>query len=292
MGDVVIIGTCRELRYLTAMWADRRYSIGFVPTMGFLHEGHGSLIRRSVAENDRTLVSVFVNPTQFAPGEDLESYPRDLARDIAYCDSLDANAVFHPEASELYPPDFATTVSVPSLSAPLCGRDRPTHFQGVCVVVLKLLNLVKPNRAYFGLKDAQQYFVLSRMARDLDLDCELVPCPTVREPDGLALSSRNGYLSPEERAAAPTIHKALVRGRELMDEGAPDDQVLAAIREECAKEPLLSLDYVEIVDSATMAPREHPGGEVLVAIAARIGKTRLIDNFIHPASDEQCSFPF
>jgi pantoate--beta-alanine ligase len=286
-----IVRSAEGMLALSARWAAEGKSVGFVPTMGFLHEGHASLIRRAVGENDRALVSVFVNPTQFAPNEDLAAYPRDFAKDSALCESLGAHAVFHPEPREIYPPGFATVVQVPALSAPLCGRDRPTHFQGVCTVVLKLFNLTGPTRAYFGLKDAQQFFVLARMARDLDLRVRLVPCATVREPDGLALSSRNSYLSPEERRAAPVLHRALGLGRSLLESGkASDEGVLAAIRGECAKEPLVALDYVEMVDTLTLRPRAGgQGGEVLVALAARLGRTRLIDNFIHPPRDEKCS---
>ncbi|MDR2461572.1 MAG: pantoate--beta-alanine ligase [Deltaproteobacteria bacterium] len=256
-------------------------TLGFVPTMGYLHEGHGSLIERAVQENDRAVVSVFVNPTQFAPGEDLSSYPRDLEKDLAFCQSLGATAVFHPEPNEMYGPNFAAIVEVPSLTVNLCARARPSHFKGVCTVVAKLFNIVAPTRAYFGLKDAQQFFILRRMVLDLNFPIELVGCPTVREADGLAMSSRNSYLSLTERKAAPILHKALEEGRALILAGekkrAP---IIDKIQRVLATEPLVSLEYVELVETLGLRQTDEITGEVLCALAARIGTTRLIDNFI------------
>jgi pantoate--beta-alanine ligase len=258
--------------------------VGAVPTMGYLHKGHASLIKRSVEECDRTVVSIFVNPTQFGPEEDLASYPRDLERDLDLCRSLGVSAVFCPEPSVMYPDGFATTVEVPLLSEGLCGRFRPRHFAGVCAVVLKLFHIIEPDRAYFGLKDAQQFLILSRMALDLNLDVALVPCPVIREPDGLALSSRNSYLSPRERRAATILSRALVQARMLLDLGERSAvKVLSKVETVVASEPLATLDYAEAVDTKSLRPVERIEGETLIALAVRLGRTRLIDNiFYHP----------
>ncbi|MDR2456678.1 MAG: pantoate--beta-alanine ligase [Deltaproteobacteria bacterium] len=258
--------------------------VGAVPTMGCLHKGHASLIKRSVEECDRTVVSVFVNPTQFGPGEDLASYPRDLGRDLDLCRTLGVSAVFCPEPSVMYPEGFATKVEVPLLSEGLCGRFRPNHFAGVCAVVLKLFHIIEPHRAYFGLKDAQQFLILSRLVLDLNLDVSLVPCPIVREPDGLALSSRNSYLSPREREAATVLSRALVQARMMLDLGERSaERVLSKIETVVASEPLATLDYAEAVDTRDLRPVERIEGETLIALAVRLGRTRLIDNiFYHP----------
>jgi pantoate--beta-alanine ligase len=269
------------LKALVRAWRLDGLSIGLVPTMGYLHEGHASLIRRSVEENDRTVVSIFVNPTQFGPSEDFESYPRDFAKDEALCRSLDASVIFHPELSSMYPPTFATKVEVPSLSEGLCGRSRPAHFGGVCAVVLKLFNLSSPDRAYFGLKDAQQYFILSRMVEDLNLDVTLVPCPIVRDEDGVALSSRNSYLSKREREAATVLSRALFLARGLLLNGERDAKAVTALAANAvASEPLAELEYAELVDVRTLKPVDRVEGEILLALAARFGKTRLIDNIV------------
>jgi pantoate--beta-alanine ligase len=280
-----IVKTVAAMRSLARRW--RSHASGLVPTMGGLHEGHASLVRRCVAENEWTTVSLFVNPIQFAPGEDFEAYPRNLERDAALCRSLGADALFCPEPAEMYPPGFASAVEAPALAQSLCGRSRPTHFQGVCTVVVKLLNIVEPRRAYFGLKDAQQFFILTRLAADLNIDVETVACPIVRESDGLALSSRNAYLSVEERRAAPVLGRALAAARARLEAGerrtAP---TIAAIAEIVAAEKLARLDYAEAVAIPDLRPVETVEGPVLLALAAYLGRTRLIDNLIFdPGAD-------
>ncbi|WP_165246845.1 pantoate--beta-alanine ligase [Adlercreutzia sp. ZJ141] len=275
-----IITTISEMRAQVRAWRSAGECVGLVPTMGYLHEGHKSLIERSVADNDRTVVSVFVNPTQFGPNEDLESYPRDLDRDVALVAHAGADVVFHPEPEEMYFPDRSTTVHVEGLGNELCGKSRPIHFDGVCLVVSKLLNITTPVRAYFGQKDAQQLLIVRRMVRDLSIGTDIVGCPIVREADGLAKSSRNTYLSPAERAAAVVLSRSLACGRAVVESGERSaEAVRAAIRAELATEPLAEPEYVEVVDTNTVSPVDVIAGEVLVAIAVRIGTTRLIDNF-------------
>ncbi len=275
-----IIKTISEVRRITAAWKQEGLSIGFVPTMGYLHEGHQSLIERAASENDRVVASVFVNPLQFGPTEDFSSYPRDLERDMAVCSSAGAHMIFHPEAGEMYFPDFCTYVDMDSLTEGLCGKSRPGHFRGVCTVVLKLFNIVGADRAYFGEKDAQQLAVIKRMVRDLSMAVEIVGCPIIREKDGLAKSSRNTYLSPTEREAALILKKSLDAGRMLANEGERNaKRIVDAIRENLLTEPLARLDYVELVDALTMEKVEAVDRQVLVAVAAYVGKTRLIDNF-------------
>lgn len=281
MWNVKIVKTVEEVRSQVKEWRQEGLSVGLVPTMGYLHEGHKSLIDCAVAENDRVVVSVFVNPMQFGPSEDLESYPRDMDRDSAVCEKAGADLIFHPEPSEMYHDDFSSFVDMNTLTGGLCGKTRPTHFRGVCTVVSKLFHIVTPDRAYFGQKDAQQLAVIRHMVSDLNFGLEVVGCPIIREEDGLAKSSRNTYLNQEERKAALVLSRSLKLGRELVQSGERDaGVVLAAIREEIAKEPLARLDYAEAVDWNTLNPVESMDGEVLVAIAVYIGKTRLIDNFI------------
>lgn len=277
-----LIETIAQARERVRAWRREGLSIGLVPTMGYLHEGHQSLIERAARENDRVVVSVFVNPTQFGPGEDLESYPRDLDHDCATCAKAGAHLVFHPAPEEMYCPDRSTTVHVAGVSEELCGKSRPVHFDGVCLVVAKLFNIVTPDRAYFGEKDAQQLLVVRRMARDLSFGVDVVGCPIVREDDGLAKSSRNTYLAPEERTAATVLSRALAEGRVLAQAGersaeAVREAVLAALSEE----PLARVEYVEIVDANAAQPTAVIDGPVLCALAARIGSTRLIDNFFY-----------
>ncbi len=275
-----IIKTISEVRRITAAWKQEGLSIGFVPTMGYLHEGHQSLIERAASENDRVVASVFVNPLQFGPTEDFSSYPRDLERDMAVCGSAGAHMIFHPEADEMYFSDFCTYVDMDSLTEGLCGKSRPGHFRGVCTVVLKLFNIVGADRAYFGEKDAQQLAVIRRMVRDLSMGVEIVGCPIIREKDGLAKSSRNTYLSPTEREAALILKKSLDAGRKLANEGERNaKRIVDTIREYLLTEPLARLDYVELVDALTMEKVEAVDRQVLVAVAAYVGKTRLIDNF-------------
>ena len=263
------------------IWKKEGLSVGLVPTMGYLHEGHKSLIERAVKENDRVVVSVFVNPIQFGPTEDLESYPRDLKADCRLCEDAGADLLFNPEAEGMYPPDFSTYVDMSRVSEELCGKSRPVHFRGVCTVVSKLFNIVTPDRAYFGEKDAQQLAVIRRMVRDLNMNLQIVGCPIIREADGLAKSSRNTYLSPEERRAALVLSRAVQTGKSMIQDGEKDgDKILAVMKEIIRQEPLAKIDYVEMVKWDTIEVHHKVDGPVLVAMAVYIGKTRLIDNFI------------
>lgn len=274
------VKTIKEIREQIKEWKKQGLSIGLVPTMGYLHEGHKSLIDKAVSQNDRVVVSVFVNPIQFGPNEDLNSYPRDIEHDKKLCEEAGASLVFNPEPCEMYFEDRCTHVDVDGLTKGLCGAKRPGHFRGVCTVVSKLFNIVTPDRAYFGEKDAQQLAVIRRMVRDLSFGIEIVGCPIVREADGLAKSSRNTYLSKEERQAALVLSRSLRKTEELFKAGENDVKVVKkAIRDEIAKEPLAEADYVEIVDSTSLKAVETADSSVLTAIAVFIGKTRLIDNF-------------
>jgi pantoate--beta-alanine ligase len=255
--------------------------VGFVPTMGYLHEGHLSLVRRARAECHHVVVSIFVNPTQFGPGEDYQRYPRDEARDLAMLEAEGVDVAFLPSADEMYPPGFCTWVEVQGpLTERLEGASRPGHFRGVATVVLKLFNLVQPHRAYFGEKDAQQLRVIRRMVADLNLPVEIVPCPTVREPDGLAMSSRNVYLSPEERQQALALSRALELARRLVrEEGLRDAAELRQRLESFLRcSPGVELDYVSVAHPETLAELERIEGPALVLLAARVGPARLIDN--------------
>ena len=276
-----IVKTIAEVRAQVKAWKMEGLSVGLVPTMGFLHEGHKSLIERAVKENDRVVVSDFVNPTQFGPTEDLASYPRDLERDAKLCEEAGAALLFNPEVEEMYFEDRTTFVNMDGLTKELCGKSRPIHFQGVCTVVSKLFNIVTPDKAYFGQKDAQQLAVIKRMVRDLNFDIEIVGCPIIREEDGLAKSSRNTYLSVEERKAAVILSQALNLGKEMIEQGETDaTKVKNTICEKINTEPLAKIDYVEIVDFNSIEPVETIESSILTAIAVYIGKTRLIDNFI------------
>ncbi|MEH2941498.1 pantoate--beta-alanine ligase [Lachnospiraceae bacterium KK002] len=275
-----IVTNIEELRSIVKWWRGEGHSVGLVPTMGYLHEGHKSLIVKAVSENDRVVVSDFVNPTQFGVNEDLSSYPRDLNRDAALCEEVGADVIFHPEPEEMYFPDNCTFVDMDRLTKGLCGKTRPTHFRGVCTVVSKLFNIVTPDRAYFGQKDAQQLAVIRRMVRDMNFGITIVGCPIVREEDGLAMSSRNTYLNPKERKAALILHESLTLGEELIRAGEKDAvKVKNAIVKHMKTEPLARIDYVEIVDGETLEPAETIEGPILAATAVYIGKTRLIDNF-------------
>lgn len=273
--------TVKDIREQVNKWKKEGLTIGFVPTMGYLHEGHRSLIEAARANNNKVVVSIFVNPMQFAPTEDLESYPRDLEKDAKLCEEVGVDLLFHPEPSEMYTDGFCSYVDMNGLTTELCGRTRPTHFRGVQTVVLKLFNIVKPDRAYFGQKDAQQLAVIKRMVTDLNVDVEVIGCPIIREADGLAKSSRNTYLSSEERKAALILSKSLKLGYELIKNGETDSKaVIKAISDSISTEPLAKIDYVDVVDFGTITPVDKIGKSVLVAIAVYIGKTRLIDNFI------------
>ncbi len=276
-----LVKTVAEVKKYVRQWKKEGLSIGLVPTMGYLHEGHKSLIDRAVKENDRVIVSDFVNPIQFGPKEDLASYPRDIDADCALCEAAGAALVFHPEPSEMYAEDFSSFVDTKGVSQELCGKSRPIHFRGVCTVVNKLFNIAEADRAYFGQKDAQQLAVIRRMVRDLNMNIQIVGCPIIREKDGLAKSSRNTYLSEEERKAALVLSRSLAEGRKLLEEGERDgEKILEKIRSEIEKESFARIDYVEMVKWDSIEIHHKVDGPVLVAIAVFIGKTRLIDNFI------------
>ena len=258
-----IVKTVDEVRVIVKEWKKEGLTVGLVPTMGFLHEGHKSLITRAVSENDRVVVSDFVNPTQFGVGEDLESYPRDLERDTMLCEEAGANLIFNPEPENMYFDDFSTYVNIESLSEELCGKSRPIHFRGVGTVVSKLFNIVNPDRAYFGQKDAQQL-------------------PIIREEDGLAKSSRNTYLSKDERKAALILSKAVKLGEDMAKAGEKDtDKIVSEMIKLIETEPMAKIDYVQAVDAVSVKPVKEMTAPVLVAMAVYIGKTRLIDNFIY-----------
>ena len=278
---MIIAKTVSEVREQVKTWKREGLTIGLVPTMGYLHEGHASLVRAADAQCDRVVASVFVNPTQFGPGEDLASYPRDFDHDCALLKECGADMVFHPEPEDMYAPDFCTWVDMDVLNEELCGKSRPIHFRGVCTVVTKLLNIAAPDKAFFGQKDAQQLAVIKRMVRDLNMDVEIVGCPIVREEDGLARSSRNTYLSAEERKAAIILSRTIALGQKLVQEGEiVANALVEAMKRNIESEPLARIDYVEAVDGINMQPVDKLEGSVLVAMAVYIGKTRLIDNFI------------
>lgn len=260
-------------------------SLGFVPTMGYLHDGHLELVRRANAECSFVAVSIFVNPTQFSPNEDLARYPRDLPRDLELLQAAGVELVFTPSAAEMYPPDFSSYVEVKNVTAPLEGARRPDHFRGVATVVCKLFNIASPAKAYFGQKDAQQTVVIRQMVRDLNLPVEVVVVPTVREPDGLALSSRNVYLNAAQRAAAPVLSQALRYAAEQYDQGEDDAAALrAAMHQILAQQPLAEVEYISAADPRTLAEIEGSiRAGALLSLAVRFGSTRLIDNVMLPA---------
>lgn len=276
-----ICSKINEVREKVNQWKKDGLSVGFVPTMGYLHEGHKSLIDAARKNNDKVAVSIFVNPMQFGPAEDLDSYPRDLEKDAELCRQAGVDLIFHPDPEEMYSEGFCSYVDMNGLTTELCGKSRPVHFRGVQTVVLKLFNIVKPDRAYFGQKDAQQLAVIKRMVEDLNVDVEIIGCPIIREEDGLAKSSRNTYLNPQERQAALILSKSLNIGRQLIQQGETDaEKVKQAISDNIKTEPLAKIDYVDAVDFNTITPVKKISGNVLVAVAVYIGKTRLIDNFI------------
>lgn len=263
---------------------------GLVPTMGYLHEGHLSLVKRARVENGHVAVSIFVNPTQFGPNEDLAAYPRDLARDLKLLESLKVDLVFNPTPEVMYPPNYQTYVTVEEVTKYLEGAARPTHFRGVATVVAKLFNIVGAECAYFGQKDAQQAIVIKRLVQDLNMPIDLIICPTQREADGLAMSSRNTYLDAEQRRAAPVLYRALTAAKEAFERGERDgDRLRAIMRGLIAAEPLAKLDYVSAAEASTLQELGAPsprlsavgGEEVLLSMAVRVGKPRLIDNFLY-----------
>lgn len=275
-----ILNTIKDMRIAVKEAQRNGKTIGFVPTMGYLHEGHLSLVRRAREENDLVIVSIFVNPTQFGEGEGFETYPRDLERDSNLVESAGADIVFAPAVAEMYPLGAATYVEIASdITGKLCGASRPGHFKGVTTIVTKLFNIVTPDRAYFGQKDAQQVAVIEQMVRDLYLGVEIVPCPIVREEDGLAMSSRNTYLTNDERKAAVILSTALAKAQEMIKDGERNAlEIRKVITEKINSEPLSQIDYIEIVNARTLEPIEEIKGSLLIALAVKIGKTRLIDN--------------
>ena len=281
VNTVIIAETIAQVRAQVKEWKEQGLTVGLVPTMGYLHEGHASLVDKAVSMCDRVVASDFVNPTQFGPNEDLESYPRDFDRDCALLEEHGCSMVFHPSVEEMYAPDAATFVEILSdMPKQLCGKTRPIHFRGVCTVVSKLFNIVTPDKAFFGQKDAQQLAIIRRMVRDMSYGIEIVGCPIVREADGLAKSSRNTYLSAEERKAALVLSRAVKLGRELVRNGEKNaDAIVNAMRALIEQEPLARIDYVSAVDGLTMLPVHEINGGELIAMAVYIGKTRLIDNF-------------
>lgn len=282
---MIIATTIAEVREQVHAWKKEGLTVGLVPTMGYLHEGHASLVDKAVSQCDRVVASVFVNPTQFGPGEDLESYPRDFDRDCALLTEHGCSMVFHPDVDEMYPDGNGTTdtfVEIQSdMPKQLCGKTRPIHFRGVCTVVSKLFNIVTPDKAFFGQKDGQQLAIIRRMVRDMSYGIEIVGCPIMREEDGLAKSSRNTYLNAEERQAALILSKSIFLGQKMAEEGETDaDKIVSAMIEKINTEPMARIDYVSAVDGITMMPVHTMAGTVMVAMAVYIGKTRLIDNFI------------
>ena len=279
---MIIATTIAQVRAQVAAWKKEGLTVGLVPTMGYLHEGHASLVDEAVRQCDRVVASDFVNPTQFGPNEDLEAYPRDFDRDCALLEEHGCAMVFYPAVEEMYAPGAATYVEILSdMPKQLCGKTRPIHFRGVCTVVSKLFNIVTPDKAFFGQKDAQQLAIIRRMVRDLSYGIEIVGCPIVREADGLAKSSRNTYLNEAERQAALVLSESVFLGQKMVAEGETDaNKIVAAMTEHIQAQPLAKIDYVSAVDGVTMDPVDQIDGTVLVAMAVCIGKTRLIDNFI------------
>ena len=278
-----IITTIENIRSIVNHWKDKGYSIGFVPTMGYLHDGHAALIDQARKDNDKVIVSIFVNPTQFGENEDLNSYPRDINRDKSLCEAHKADIIFSPTSDEMYH-DRKAFVNIVELSDTLCGISRPIHFKGVCTVITKLFNIIQPTNAYFGEKDAQQLAIIRKMVYDLNFPINIIGVPIVRESDGLAKSSRNTYLSSEERKAATILYKAIQMGKQTIKRGASADSIINTMTEIINTEPLAKIDYVSVVDANTMQPVHEITSPVLVAMAVYIGSTRLIDNFSFDAN--------
>lgn len=278
---VQIVKTIQQVRETVKAWKKAGLQVGLVPTMGYLHGGHQSLMTQAKAENDKVVTSIFVNPMQFGPTEDLASYPRDIDKDRALCQRAGVDLIFHPESEDMYSPDFCSFVDMTGLTEELCGRSRPIHFRGVCTVVSKLFNIVQPSRAYFGQKDAQQLAVIRRMVNDLNIDVQVIGCPIIREHDGLAKSSRNNYLDAQQRQAALCLYRGIQRGRMLMRQGEKQIQMIISQMENCIlQDSMAKIDYISIVDANNLTPVERIEAPVLCAVAIYIGKTRLIDNFV------------
>lgn len=278
---MLIYHTIAEIRGYVREARSSGHSIGLVPTMGYLHEGHLELMRRAKRQCDKVIVSIFVNPAQFGPGEDLERYPRDLERDVRMSEEVGVDAIFNPPVEEIYPAGYCTYVDVERITEKLCGLSRPGHFRGVATVVAKLFNIIKPDFAYFGQKDAQQALVIKRMVTDLNMDLEVVTVPTVREADGLAMSSRNVYLEPDQRRAALVLSRSLHMAEEAFRGGERDAaKIRQLVIDKIKLEPLANVDYVEIYSHPDLEPVEQIQGPALLALAVKIGRARLIDNTI------------
>lgn len=278
---MIVCKKISDVKDTVKKWREEGLSIGLVPTMGWLHEGHLSLIENARENNDRVAVSIFVNPMQFGPNEDFDNYPRDLDRDSKLCENAGVDLIFAPSADEMYPKGFCSFVDMTGLTGGLCGKSRPIHFRGVQTVVNKLFNIVTPDRAYFGEKDAQQLAVIKRMVLDLNMNVKIIGCPIIREEDGLAKSSRNSYLSKDEREAAPIINKAMTMGKRMIEDGERDaDKVIKAISDMILSVGITRIDYVSIVDSLTLEPVKTIEKDILCACAVYMGNSaRLIDNF-------------
>ncbi|MBP6343734.1 MAG: pantoate--beta-alanine ligase [Candidatus Omnitrophica bacterium] len=281
-----MVTNVKSLRRLIADARKSKKTVGFVPTMGFLHEGHASLMRQSVKENDVTVLSIFVNPKQFGPKEDLKNYPRDIKKDEKLVKKENIDIIFYPSVDEIYPSGYLTNIEVSGLSDKLCGESRPGHFRGVATVVLKLLNMVAPDVMYLGQKDAQQAFIIRRMVADLNVPVKVAVMPTVREEDGLAMSSRNTYLSPEERTQAAVLYEALSQGRLNIKAGERSaSKLVQVIRRKIEKQTSGIVDYIQCVDTQNLLPVSKIAGEVLIALAVKFGRARLIDNVIVNVND-------
>ncbi|MBE5907187.1 MAG: pantoate--beta-alanine ligase [Lachnospiraceae bacterium] len=276
-----IVSTIKEVREIVKEWKKQDLSVGYVPTMGYLHEGHASLIKAARKGNEKVVVSIFVNPMQFGPTEDLASYPRDLEKDARLCEAEGVDLIFHPEPEEMYDESFCSFTDINGLSNALCGLSRPIHFRGVCTVLNKFFNIIQPDRAYFGQKDAQQAAIVKQFVKDLNIPVEIIRCPIIREEDGLAKSSRNTYLSQEERQAALCLSKAIFLGQDMVKNGETDaKKVTEAMIGRIKEEPMADIEYVKAVNGLTMQDVSVIKAPTLVAMAVRIGSTRLIDNFV------------
>jgi len=276
-----IITNSQEMQKRSNAWLSAGKRIGFVPTMGALHAGHLSLVKRAKAENDITVVSIFVNPAQFAPHEDYARYPKNLEKDLEILKPYAVDVVFHPDARDMFPPDFQTRIHVEKISEPLYGKVRPHFFSGVAVVVLKLFHIINPTNAYFGEKDYQQYLVIRQMSKDLSLDVNVLPCPIVREPDGLAMSSRNAYLSPDQRRQAALLYKALQTGSEMIKKGERNPEcVIDSMKKTINEIPQVKIDYIAIADPQTLKTLSRIENEAFLGLCVQIGETRLIDSLV------------